>query len=99
MIAREVDRHRYLLASDAISPSDKAIFERRLRRENDASLFWNVLADLSRHLHAYHGERAIILIDEYDIPIQAAYTHGYFDQAVEFFRNFLSAGLKDNSAT
>ena len=96
VIATEVDRHRYLLASDALSPSDKIIFERRLRRENDPSLFWSVLADLSRQLHAYHGERAFILIDEYDIPIQAAYTHGHFDEAVEFFRNFLSAGLKDN---
>ena len=96
VIAREVGRHAYLLKSDVLNEWEKATLERRLRQENDASLFWNVLADLSRHLHAYHGERAIILIDEYDIPIQAAYTHGYFDQAVEFFRNFLSAGLKDN---
>lgn len=88
VIVDELDRHNYLLGSDD--------YRRLLFDDPEASAYWNVLRDLSEQLHAYHGERAFIFIDEYDIPIQAAHTHGHFDEAVEFFRNFLSAGLKDN---
>ena len=58
--------------------------------------FTDALADLNEWLHKTTGERTIILIDEYDAPLHAAWQHGYWDTAVGFFRNFLSAGLKDN---
>ena len=48
------------------------------------------------HLHRHHGERVAILIDEYDAPLHAGYLAGYYDRVVRLFRNFLSAGLKDN---
>jgi hypothetical protein len=67
-----------------------------MRAEDDEPLYWTMLKDLSRHLASHHGERVFILIDEYDIPIQAAYANGYYDEAVSFFRNFLTEGLKDN---
>ena len=54
------------------------------------------LRDLSAWLARHYGSPAIILIDEYDTPIQAGFTQGFYDQAVRFFRNFLSGGLKDN---
>lgn len=54
------------------------------------------LAQLSRWLHTATGERVVILIDEYDAPLHAAWQHGYWDQAVTFFRGLLSGGLKDN---
>lgn len=54
------------------------------------------LAILTEALRRRHGEPAVLLIDEYDLPFHAAYTHGYYEQAIEFFRNFLSGGLKDN---
>lgn len=56
------------------------------------------LFDLSQALHAYHGERVVILIDEYDTPVQSGYANGFFDDVVGFFRNFFSAALKDNSS-
>jgi hypothetical protein len=52
---------------------------------------------LTELLHRHHGERAVLLVDEYDTPIHAGYTYGYYDQAVEFFRNLLSGGCKDNA--
>lgn len=56
------------------------------------------LFDLSQALHAYHGERVVILIDEYDTPVQSGYANGFFDDVVGFFRNFFSSALKDNSS-
>jgi Predicted AAA-ATPase/PD-(D/E)XK nuclease superfamily len=52
---------------------------------------------LTEALHRHHGERVVLLIDEYDTPIHAGYAHGYYDQAVELFRNLLSGGYKDNA--
>jgi Predicted AAA-ATPase/PD-(D/E)XK nuclease superfamily len=52
---------------------------------------------LTEVLHRYHGERAVLLIDEYDTPIHAGYAHGYYDQVIELFRNLLSGGCKDNA--
>jgi hypothetical protein len=48
-------------------------------------------------LNTVSGQPPLILIDEYDTPIHAAVQYGYYDEAVTFFRNFLSAGLKDNA--
>lgn len=53
---------------------------------------------LSQALHAYYGERVVLLIDEYDTPVQSGYMYDYFDKIVLFFRNFFSACLKDNGA-
>jgi hypothetical protein len=58
--------------------------------------FQNALADMARWCHEATGQPAVILIDEYDAPLHAAWQHGYWDEAVTFFRHFLSAGLKDN---
>ncbi|WP_428265448.1 AAA family ATPase [Haliangium sp.] len=63
---------------------------------NQSQLAYSLVI-LTEALHRYHGERVVLLIDEYDLPIHAAYTHGYYDDAIEFFRNFLSGGYKDNS--
>jgi hypothetical protein len=96
LVADEVKRHHYLLESGRMLPEDAAQLTRMLRAEDDEPLYWATLRDLSRHLATHHGERVFILIDEYDIPIQAACTNGYYDEAVTFFRNFLTEGLKDN---
>lgn len=60
------------------------------------SSYTDMLRDVSVWLHRVTGERTVILVDEYDAPLHAAWQHGYWDEAVTFFRNFLSAGLKDN---
>ncbi len=62
----------------------------------DHSAIATALEVLSEWLHTATGERVIVLIDEYDAPLHAAWQHGYWDDALPFFRNFLSAGLKDN---
>ncbi|MBK8256905.1 MAG: AAA family ATPase [Polyangiaceae bacterium] len=54
------------------------------------------LAQLTKHLHEVHGVRPIVLIDEYDAGIHAAYTNGFYNEAIGFFGGFFLAGLKDN---
>jgi hypothetical protein len=54
------------------------------------------LKQLTHDLARLHHERVVVLIDEYDTPIQAGYLNGYYAEVVGFMRNFLSAGLKDN---
>ena len=56
----------------------------------------NSLLNLSEHLYEKYGKKVIILIDEYDTPLVTAHSQGYYDEAIFFFRNFLSAALKGN---
>jgi len=95
-IASAYRQHRYLLDGDALDEQQKHQFEQVLSQQGDETLYWRSLLELSEHLHRYHGERVVILIDEYDTAIHAGFTAGYYDDIVQFFRNFLSGGLKDN---
>ena len=56
------------------------------------------LLDLSNYLNKYYGEKAIILIDEYDAPIINAFDKGYYNEAVNFFQTFYSSALKTNNS-
>ena len=88
--------HLYLLDSPQLHSSEKNAFERLVQGEASDATLWASLGHLARQLREYHQERIIILIDEYDTPLHAAFFHGYHDQLVELFRNVLSSGLKDN---
>lgn len=56
----------------------------------------NALLDLSRFLYEKYGKKVVILIDEYDTPLVTAHSQSYYNDAIFFFRNFLSAALKGN---
>src|SRR3989339_2084203 len=58
----------------------------------------NSLMDLSRYLECAYKAKVVILIDEYDAPIHAAYLNGYYNEVIGFMRGFLGAGLKGNNA-
>lgn len=96
VLRNEIQRHIDLLGSDKISVYDKNYIEKVMEdavSEADVSM---ILANLSRMLHMHYGEKTVIIIDEYDTPIQQGYISGYYDQATGFMRNFFSGGLKDN---
>ncbi|MBK8256919.1 MAG: AAA family ATPase [Polyangiaceae bacterium] len=90
--------HRYLLDRASLDSTMAG----RITRILDGSLSQQDLEDslwfLSTALFEHHGRRVAILIDEYDTPIQAGHLNGFFDDVVLFFRNLLSAALKDNNA-
>lgn len=92
----EIERHRELLDSDRISSYEKEYLISMLQgkaNENDVGL---AFLNLSRMLHVHHGVAPIIIIDEYDTPIQQGYVRGYYDKVIDFMRMLFSGGLKDN---
>jgi hypothetical protein len=96
--ARELLRYSPLRTSDTTTPSSGELTMDRLAVETTSiGVFSDMLLDASAWLHKVTGQQVIVLIDEYDAPLHAAWQHGYWDEAVGFFRNFLSAGLKDNN--
>ncbi len=94
LLAVLYNEHRYLLPG--LDPEAAEIFTAILHRRAAPAQCEAALLRLSQHLHHHHGERVVILLDEYDSPLHTAFTSGYFDDAVDFFRSFLSAALKDN---
>ncbi|MBW7877649.1 MAG: AAA family ATPase [Candidatus Cloacimonetes bacterium] len=70
---------------------------KRLRAgTEEITLLADSLKFLSRILSSHYGQSPLILIDEYDVPLQTAWLYGYYDEAISFFRNFFSAAFKDN---
>lgn len=89
-------QHRYLLKSEKLYPEEKIVFETILATQALMSVLENSLKKLCEYLSRYHQINPIILVDEYDTPIQSAYFHNYYDEMVSFLRNFLGAALKTN---
>ena len=95
-IKTEFARHKELAESCKVTSTDAAFYKKILAGEADEAEYMLSLQPLSRMLHEHYGEAPIIIVDEYDTPIQEGYFHGFYNQAVEFTRNFFSAAFKDN---
>ena len=89
-------QHRYLLSSNKLSEEEKDVYRSLLKQTAATSKLKNSLKNLITYLHRHHDSDIVILIDEYDTPIQSGYLCGYYQEAVNFFRNFFGAALKDN---
>ncbi|MDD7177094.1 MAG: AAA family ATPase [Lachnospiraceae bacterium] len=87
--------HAYLLDSGLLYETDISYFKRVSENmdDSDASL---ALYQLSDFLYRYYGKKAIILLDEYDTPMQEAYVDGYWDELVGFTRNLFNSTFKTN---
>lgn len=96
LFAKETLRHIELADNAKLGVYDKKQIEKLISGEISSTELSNVLADLSRVLHEYHGVAPIIIIDEYDTPIQQGHAKGFYDEVVGFMRNLFSGGLKDN---
>ena len=88
--------HRYVLDSDKIPTGEKNIFTRILNAEATDIDLVNSLKVLSKMLYIYYDKPVIVLIDEYDVPIQSAYINDYYDEAINFLKTFYGATFKDN---
>ncbi len=94
-VAAEFRRHAVVFADKGCPPEwQSASSAIRQGRSTDAQLNL-ALGTLAEALHAHYGAKPVVLIDEYDSPINYAATHGFGEEALQFFRNFLSAALKD----
>ena len=97
-IANEYDRHAYLLESSKLRDREKKIFEKFLDKEMPLEDYLDSLKFLSTCLEKHYGEKVIILIDEYDVPLEKSYFEGYYPEMVQFIRGFFSSALKTNKS-
>ncbi|ACD52526.1 ATPase AAA [Clostridium botulinum] len=88
--------HYYLLESEKLSQFDKERFKEILDRKGSIVEFSEALSNLMRYLNKHYNKKVIVLIDEYDVPIQESYLRGYYEEAIVLIRNILTAALKDN---
>ncbi len=94
VISAEFKRHGYLLKK--LSGEDALYFRKIMEMEAEAEEFQVSLKRLSKYLHECWGVPPLILMDEYDTPIHAAWVGGYYDEMIGFMRNLLSGAFKDN---
>lgn len=89
------NKHDYLLDSDCLNEDEKKDF-RNVSVEMEDYLATGALNMLSNFLSRFHGRKVIILLDEYDTPMQEAYVHGYWGEMVGFIRSLFNAAFKTN---
>jgi len=85
---------QYGYLADGLAYDERLQFERLTGRRGDRADLIGSLASLISHLHAYHKQPVVVLIDEYDTPIIEAWSNGYYDEMIDFMRCWLGAGLK-----
>lgn len=101
LVGTEAERFSYLLHSDNLSENDKKRYQALIniesgRYEIDSTILVSALQVLSKLLYKHHGQKTIILIDEYDVPLDKAFQHGYYKEMVALLRGIFGTALKTN---
>ncbi|MCD8286458.1 MAG: ATP-binding protein [Clostridia bacterium] len=96
VIAKEFNRHKELLNSEHLTPADIGAYNRIVNYTASRAEYRSSLNSLSDMLSKHHEKRPVILIDEYDVPIQSGYDKGYYNEALAFMKGFMSQGMKYN---
>ncbi len=96
-IANEYERHHYLLASDIFLEHECEEYNQIMALEADQTTYEFALENLADYLARYHQKKVVILIDEYDEPIQSGYLNGFYEEIIDFMRGLLTRALKGNS--
>ncbi|MCX6583920.1 MAG: AAA family ATPase [Candidatus Aminicenantes bacterium] len=95
LIQDEYLRHDYILDGNILKSQEAAYFKSIMNLEGNKGDYENSLGKLLIFLNRYYGKGVVILIDEYDAPVHAGFNNNYYDEIINFMRNFLSGGLKD----
>jgi len=90
--------NEYSFLREKLNVVEKRQFDKIWEITGNERNFKTSLLDLSNYLNKYYGEKAIILIDEYDAPIINAFDKGYYNEAINFFQTFYSSALKTNNS-
>ena len=90
----ELDRHYYLKMSDALTDEDRTLFTKMLHGQDDN--IEDSIRMLSKLLYKHYGQKAVILIDEYDVPLDKAFQNGYYKEMVSLIRGLFGQALKTN---
>ncbi len=95
-IADEFKRHRYITGSAALSEEEKRRYNKICDEQSDMALIYDALKFLSQCLYKVYEKKTIILIDEYDVPLENAYFCLFYDKMTMFVRSLFESALKSN---
>lgn len=93
-----LDKNLEILSSDQLSDTTKDILNKLHNRSSSVEDLKISLRVITNALYTYYQQKVIVLIDEYDVPLQAAYQNNYYEEMVEFLRSVFSSALKTNDA-
>ena len=104
IIGREAMRFQFLLDSDALTALEKAAYEQLVTIDTTNRQMFSMsqealassLLTLCEALHKHYGQKVILIIDEYDVPLDKAQHFGYYDEMISLIRSLFSQGLKSN---
>ena len=94
ILKNELDRHYYLKTSDALTDEDRTQFGKMLQGTDEN--IEDSIRMLSKLLFKHFGQKAVILIDEYDVPLDKAFQNGYYKEMVSLIRGLFGQALKTN---
>lgn len=98
IICDEFLRHEELWESEKLNQVEREYLA-KLQSDGLSEVdYTRSLLNLSRMLEKHHQSKVVVLIDEYDTPIQQGHSKGFYNEVISFMRNFMSGGLKDNSS-
>ena len=95
-IVSAYEKHLYVLSGDALLPANKEKYRAIMEYRAGEADYATSLKFLSNCLKKYHGRNVIILLDEYDVPLENAYFRGFYDQMTDFIRLLFESALKTN---
>jgi len=96
LIAKEYEKHKIILESNQILDSEKEVFQNIMEQRADQNVYLNSIRTLSDILAKYYKKNVIILIDEYDVPLENAYHEGFYDDMTNLIRSCFESALKTN---
>ena len=96
LVNEEAGRHYYLMDSEKLTWNAKQAFSELLERKMEKSVLSGSLKLMSRLLEKHHGQKVIILLDEYDVPLASAHAQGYYDEMIVLIRSLFHQTLKTN---
>ena len=97
-IGRLYEEYAYLLDGEHISDNERQIYERIRKQAAGEVEVTRSLQLLLQLMNKYYGKQAILLLDEYDVPLAKASSHGYYEQMLEVIKAMMTTALKDNAA-
>ena len=97
-IVKEYERHSYLLEGDVLTAAQKKRYNAVLDYSAGQAVYAKSLLFLSGCLEKYHHNKTVILIDEYDVPLENAYFRGFYDEMADFIRSLFESALKTNDS-
>lgn len=95
-IAGEFQRHQYVLKSEKINDDDKKLFQEIANRRTEYDDYSGALKFLSKCLYQATGSKVVLLVDEYDVPLENAYFRGFYEDMTDFIRSLFESALKTN---